>query len=204
MSRCVIHSIPYITDFITLKVLWSPQMMTDDQSYVRFVVVTSSLIFTTYHQIWLITGDTVTQQMPLVEPELLTFAKRRVYQSISEIRAAWSLVFLCSVSWTNLCLFCPFSFTICIVCPYSIYGIWLSLWYLQTFLVTLYMVFVLYMWSSIGISFTGSSLPKWFKLIISVTQDQNRLVNSYYTVYVCLFVCLFVFNATLNNISVIS
>jgi hypothetical protein len=30
--------------------------------------------------------------------------------------------------------FCPFSFGHCVVCSSSIYGLWLPLWYLQTFL----------------------------------------------------------------------
>ena len=34
-----------------------------------------------------------------------------------------------------LCL-CPFSFGHCIVCPSSLYGFWLPIWYLQTFLLS--------------------------------------------------------------------
>ena len=40
------------------------------------------------------------------------------------------------VCFLDPCLsFCPFSFGHCFVCPSSIYGFWLSIWYLQTLLV---------------------------------------------------------------------
>jgi hypothetical protein len=38
----------------------------------------------------------------------------------------------CAVVLITVCLFCPFSS--CIVCFFSIYGFWLTLWYLQSFL----------------------------------------------------------------------
>jgi hypothetical protein len=37
--------------------------------------------------------------------------------------------------WCFIDRFCPFSFDHCIVCPYLIYGLWLTLWYLQTYFV---------------------------------------------------------------------
>ena len=52
------------------------------------------------------------------------------------------------VFWIVFCIsFCSFSFDHCVVCPSSIYGFWLPLWYLQTFLniicLLLYLVFTM-------------------------------------------------------------
>jgi len=51
----------------------------------------------------------------------------------SGVRVARSLCF-CAMFCRSLSI-CPFSFGHCIVCP-SIYGFWLPLWYLQSFLKT--------------------------------------------------------------------
>jgi len=51
----------------------------------------------------------------------------------SGVRVTWSLVLY--VCFVDRCLsFCTFSFGHCVVCSSSIYGFWLSLWYLQTLL----------------------------------------------------------------------
>jgi hypothetical protein len=51
----------------------------------------------------------------------------------SGVRVTRSLV-LC-VCFVDLCLsFCTFSFGHCVVCSWSIYGLWLPLWFLQTLL----------------------------------------------------------------------
>ena len=67
----------------------------------------------------------------LMEQELLTLTE---YQSsplvVSKVRVTRSLV-LC-VYFAD---FCPFSIGNCVVCSSSIYGFWLPLWHLQTFLV---------------------------------------------------------------------
>ena len=56
--------------------------------------------------------------------------KKKLY---SRVCVTWSLV-LC-VCYVDRCLtFCSFSFGHCVVCSSSIYGFWLSLWYIQTFL----------------------------------------------------------------------
>ena len=55
----------------------------------------------------------------------------------SEVRVTRSLV-LC-VCFGDRCLsFCTFSFGHCVVCSSLIYGFWLPLWYLQTFLTKTY------------------------------------------------------------------
>ena len=53
----------------------------------------------------------------------------------------YEIVFLHALSYTclwdntsEIFLVCPFSFGHCIFCPSSIYGFWLSLWYLLTYL----------------------------------------------------------------------
>jgi hypothetical protein len=51
----------------------------------------------------------------------------------SGVRVTWSL--LLYVCFLDRCLFfCTFSFGHCVVCSSSIYGFWLTLWYLQTLL----------------------------------------------------------------------
>ena len=50
-----------------------------------------------------------------------------------EVHVAQSLV-LCGMFWGSLFIFYSLSaLNHCIVCPFSIYGLWLLLWYLQTF-----------------------------------------------------------------------
>ena len=50
------------------------------------------------------------------------------------------------VCFVDRCLsFCPFSFGYCVVCSSSIYGFWLTLWYLQT----LFGIFCYLLWCSL-------------------------------------------------------
>ena len=74
----------------------------------------------------------VTQRVPLVEQELLTRPEHLgSSMDFSEVRVTRSLV-LC-VCFVVRCLsFCSFSFGHCVVCSFSIYGLWLPLWYFQT------------------------------------------------------------------------
>ena len=76
---------------------------------------------------WFVTR--ITRLVPLVEQELLTLPEH--ISSITEfggIRVTRSL-FLCIMRCRSLCV--PFPFGHCDVC-YSIYRLWLPLWYLQT------------------------------------------------------------------------
>jgi hypothetical protein len=76
----------------------------------------------------------LTRRVPLVEQELLTLPEHMSSPLVfSEVRVTRSLVlYICFV---DRCLsFCTFSFGQCVVCSSSIYGFWLSLWYLQTLL----------------------------------------------------------------------
>jgi hypothetical protein len=83
---------------------------------------------------WLITGfvTRLTQQVPLVEQELLTLLEHLSSPPVfSRVRVTRSLA-LC-VCFVDRCLsFCPFSFGHCVVCSSLIYGFWLLLWYLLT------------------------------------------------------------------------
>ena len=74
------------------------------------------------------------RRVPLVEQELLTLPEHLSSSSVlSGVRVTRSLV-LC-VCFVDRCLsFCTFTFGHCVVCSSSIYGFWLSLWYLQTLL----------------------------------------------------------------------
>jgi hypothetical protein len=70
-----------------------------------------------------------------VEQELLTLLENLSSPPVfSGVRVTWSLV-LC-VWFVDRCLsFCTFSFSHCVVYSSSIYGFWLSRWYLQTLLI---------------------------------------------------------------------
>jgi hypothetical protein len=70
--------------------------------------------------------------------------KDRVTRKVC-FRVSRSFVF-CLMFCRSLFVFCTSSFDHCVVCSSSMYGFWLLLWYLQTFLVTrslvLYVCFV--------------------------------------------------------------
>ena len=76
----------------------------------------------------------LTRRVSLVEQQLLTLPDNLSSHPVfSEVRVTRSLV-LC-VCFVDRCLsFCTFYFDHCVVCSSSIYGFWLSLWYLQTLL----------------------------------------------------------------------
>ena len=75
----------------------------------------------------------LTRRVPLVEQELLILPEHLSSPPLfSGVRVTRSLVYVCFV---DRCLsFCAFSFGHCVVCSSSIYGFWLPLWCLQTFL----------------------------------------------------------------------
>jgi hypothetical protein len=85
-----------------------------------------------FHHSWLISGfvTRLTRRMSLVEQELPTLPEHLSLPPVfSGVRVTRSLVLY--VCFVDRCLsFCTFSF----VCSSSIYGFWLSLWYLQILL----------------------------------------------------------------------
>ena len=66
--------------------------------------------------------------------------------------------------------FCTFSFGLCVVCPSSIYGFWLSLWYLQALLewinVILFSVLLVFSWKIFVKLWCLSTLWKYESYII--------------------------------------
>jgi len=77
-----------------------------------------------FHITWCSCRLKVARRVPLVEQKVLTLPE---HLTLSLVIDGFCVVFRRS--------FCLFSFAHCIVCPFSIYGVWLHLWYLQTFLV---------------------------------------------------------------------
>jgi hypothetical protein len=85
---------------------------------------------------WLITGfvTRLTRRVPLAKQELLILQEHPSSPPVFiVVRVTRSLV-LC-VCYVDRCLaFYTFSFGHCVVCSFSIYGVWLPLWYLQILL----------------------------------------------------------------------
>ena len=104
----------------------------NDHGYVPLVVNNSR----SFPHTWLITGivTRLTRRVSLVGQELLTFPEHLSSPPVfSGVRVTRSLV-LC-VCFVDRCLsFCTFSFGHCVVYSTSMYGFWLTLWYLQTLL----------------------------------------------------------------------
>ena len=72
------------------------------------------------------------RRAPLVKQELPTLPGHLSAPLVFRgVRVTRSLV-LCVCFLNNCVSFCPFAFSHRVVCPFSIYGFWLSLWYLQT------------------------------------------------------------------------
>ena len=98
----------------------------DDHGYVL-------LIANTFHDSWRITVfvTKLTRRVSLVKQKLRTLPDHMSSPPVfSGVHVTWSLVlFACYV---DRCLsFCIFSFGHGVVCSSSIYGFWLSRWYLQ-------------------------------------------------------------------------
>ena len=85
---------------------------------------------------WIITGfvTRLTRRMSLVEQELPTIPEHLHSPPVfSGVRDTRSLVLY--VCFVDRCLFFYlFSFGHCVICSSSIYGFWLTIWYLQTLL----------------------------------------------------------------------
>jgi hypothetical protein len=120
-------------EVITSKLLRSMTWLTvtgvtNGHAYVPFVVITMC----SFPHSWLITRF-VTRHVPIMERGLYLFG-------VPEFNPVFCGVQDCSVDTSFLCrffcrsLFVLISFGQCI-CP-SIYGFWLTLWYLQTFRIT--------------------------------------------------------------------
>ena len=79
--------------------------------------------------------------MPQVEQELLTLPEHLSPPPVfSRVSVTLSLVLY--VCFVDRCLsFCTFSFDHCFVCSSSICGFWLPLWYLQTLLTPIQLVY---------------------------------------------------------------
>ena len=76
----------------------------------------------------------VTRRVPLVEQEQLTVPEHLCSRPvISGFRVNRSL-FMCMFCRSLFLSLCTFSFGLCVVCSFSIYGLWLPLWYLQILL----------------------------------------------------------------------
>jgi hypothetical protein len=77
----------------------------------------------------------LTRRVPLVEQDLPTLPAHLSSPPVyNGVRVTRSLVLY--VCFVDHCLsFCTFSFGHCVVCSSSIYGFWLSLYYLQTLLI---------------------------------------------------------------------
>ena len=72
--------------------------------------------------------------MPLVEQELSTLPEPLNSPPVlNRVRATRSLV-VCVFFADFYLSFCPFSFVHCVVCHSVLYGFWLPLWYLHTFI----------------------------------------------------------------------
>ena len=106
----------------------------------------------------------LTRRVPLVEQELLTFPEHLSSPPVfSGVRITRSLVLY--VCFVYRCLpFCTFSFGHCVVCSSSIYGFWLSFWYLQTLLTT---AILTQLYVRVGM------LPTWRKHLHSRTNEQK-------------------------------
>jgi hypothetical protein len=101
--------------------------VTNDHEYVLLVVLSSFMIITGF-------VTRLTRWVPIVEQNLPTLPENLSSPPVlCVVRVTRSLVWC--VCFVNLCLsLCAFSFCNCVVCSSSIYGFWLSLWYLQTIL----------------------------------------------------------------------
>ena len=85
-------------------------------------------LFINYHRF----VTRLTRRVSLVEQELHTLTEHLISSPVSSwVHVTRSLVLY--VCFVDHCLsFCAFSFGHCVVCSSSIYGFWLSLWFLKT------------------------------------------------------------------------
>jgi hypothetical protein len=100
--------------------------------YVIYVIGTTLSVvyhicsFCDYRLVWYIRVLLIEQELPTL-PEHLSSSP-----VLNGVRVTRSLV--SCVCFVNRCLsFCTFYFGHCVVCSSSIYGFWLTLWYLQAF-----------------------------------------------------------------------
>ena len=87
-----------------------------------------------FHMAWYSCHLTLTRRVSLVEQEVSTLPQHMCSPAVFVwVRVAWSL-FFCACFVYRCLSFCIFSFDHCTVCSSSVYGFFLPLWYLQTFL----------------------------------------------------------------------
>jgi hypothetical protein len=116
-----------------------------------------------------------------VEQELLTLPKHLIsLPVVSGFRVTRFLVLCVCFAYRRLC-FCTFSFGHCVVNSSSIYGFWLTLWYLQTLL----MEFVERGWTRIDNYHYITTLSTGIYCnIIQMTQHYNVIYETKQTVSV--------------------
>ena len=123
--------------------------------------------------LWLITRfvTRLTRQVPLVEQELLTLPENLTYSPIfSGVRVTLSLSFMCKFCRSLFVLLSFFCQINCVVCHSLIYGFWLPLWYLQTLLNDLSII-----WNITSISITKKMLYLWpmWSFVLQPTEAVN-------------------------------
>jgi hypothetical protein len=119
----------------------------------------------------------VTRRVPLVEQEQLTVPEHLCSRPvISGFRVNRSL-FMCMFCRSLFLSLCTFSFGLCVVCSFSIYGLWLPLWYLQIFL-------------ALVVSSMYNSLIPWLYQLTFVTPCWWTIVHI--PVFVGLSYCCFI------------
>ena len=135
-AKCKMYGIAlnsYRLQFCLFSFLMLNICVTNDHGYVPLVINT----YRSFPHSRLITGfvTRLTPRVPLVEQELLTLPEHLSSPPVfSGVPLTQSFVLY--VCFVDRCLFfCSFSFGHCVVCSSSIYGFWLSLWYLQTLLI---------------------------------------------------------------------
>ena len=111
---------------------WPLIYVTNDHGCVPLVITLPGPFLVHGHITGFITK--LTRRMPREEQELLTLLEHLSSPPVFiEVCVTRSLVLY--VCFVDRCLsFCTFSFDHCVVCYSSIYGFWLTLWYIQTLL----------------------------------------------------------------------
>ena len=121
--------------------------------------------------------------MSLVEQELPTLPEHLSSPpGFSGVHVTRSLVLY--VCFVDHCLsFCLFSFDHCVVCSSSIYGFWLTLWYLQALLTIPFDRFVWFRWYIYPYA-TRVILCNYTHFILNLNRNSFYLYKKYYTIIV--------------------
>ena len=121
--------------------------------------------------------------MSLVEQELPTLPEHLSSPpGFSGVHVTRSLVLY--VCFVDHCLsFCLFSFDHCVVCSSSIYGFWLTLWYLQALLTIPFDRFVWFRWYIYPYA-TRVILCNYTHFVLNLNRNSFYLYKKYYTIIV--------------------